>query len=114
MSVSRASAELRFADCPEHQPEQPEHRNENGSGGRKHGEDDAACPLMHGGSERHKRTERGQGSERRRHTQQNRPEQYDAANEQNEREHDQPGQCPSLAASHELVIDSPARDRERG
>jgi hypothetical protein len=113
MIVSSPSAELRFADCPEHQPEQPEQRDENGSAGRKYGEDEAARPLMHGGGENHKCTERGQGSEHWRHTQQNRPEQDDAADEQKEREQDQPGQCPSLAASHELFIDSPARHRER-
>ena len=69
---------------------------------------------MHGGGENQQRTERGQSSEHWRHTHQNRPEQCDAANEQNEREQDQPGQSPSLAASHELFIDSRARDRERG
>ena len=107
MSISSASAELRSADCPEHQPEHPQQRDENGSGGRKHGEDDAACPLMHGGGENHECTERGQRSEHWRHTQQNRSEQDDAANEQNEREHDQPGQCPSLAASHERFYRQP-------
>jgi hypothetical protein len=113
MSATRSSAELRLADCPEHQAEEPEQRDENGSDGRKYRKDNAACPLMHAGAENQKCTEGGQGSEHWRHTEQNRPEQHDAANEQNEREQDQPGQCPSLAASHELVIDSPARHRER-
>ena len=89
-------------------------RDGNGNGGCEYGEDDAACPLMHGCGENHERAECGHRSEHWCHTQQNRPEQHDAANEQNEREHDQPGQCPSLAATHELVIDSPARNRERG
>ena len=62
MSVISASAELRVADCPQHQPKQSQQRDDDGSCGRKYGGEDA-CPLLHASGANHKCTERGQGSE---------------------------------------------------